>query len=132
VPTCDAASPRNYEAETQAERIGASRERAIEPRPVLLPQRLDPAGLVIARASRPEQNGAERGHRREREHERADERERIRERERPEDPTLDGLQREHRQQRHDDDAHRVERRPADVDHGTHYELEQRLARLRRS
>ena len=42
-------------------------------------------------------------------------REAVGQRQRPEDAALDALQREHRDQRGDDDRHRVERRPRDVD-----------------
>ena len=73
---------------------------------------------ILAAASRgPSSARAQRRHQREREDQRAEQRERVGQRERAEDPALDALQREHRDQRGDDDRHRVERRPRHVERG---------------
>ena len=112
------------------ERQRSALQNAVEQAPVAQPQSVDPRRLDDVGMFGLEQHRAECRHDRQRECQRPGQGEGVGERERAEKAPLHRLQREHRQQRRDDDEHGKEDRSADVGRGDDDELQNVLARRR--
>jgi hypothetical protein len=91
---------------------------------VALAEPSEERGFLDLRVLDAQGDGAERGNHGEREDEGAEQGEAVGQRKRSEDSTFDALQREHRDQRGNDDGHCEERRTCHGDRGTHNQRQQ--------